>query len=84
MFIRFRQSYLRYNHPVMSEQNDNIFNKWKQGLARTRKSTFGRISQLLRVAEIDEETWDDLEAMFVQSDMGIETTEEVIASKKTG
>ncbi len=64
----------------MSEQNENVFNKWKQGLSRTRKSTFGRISQLLGVAEIDEETWDDLEAMFVQSDMGIETTEEVIAS----
>ncbi len=66
----------------MSEQNENVFNKWKQGLSRTRKSTFGRISQLLGVAEIDEETWDDLEAMFIQSDMGIETTEEVIASLK--
>ena len=64
----------------MSEQNENIFNKWKRGLARTRKSTFGRISQLLGVAEIDEETWDDLEAMFIQSDMGVETTEAVIAS----
>ncbi len=67
----------------MSEQNENVFNKWKRGLARTRKSTFGRISQLLGVAEIDKETWDDLEAMFVQSDMGIETTEQVIASLKT-
>ena len=66
----------------MSDQNENVFNKWKQGLSRTRKSTFGRISQLLGVAEIDEETWDDLEAMFVQSDMGVETTEEVIASLK--
>lgn len=64
----------------MSEQNVNVFNKWRQGLSRTRTSTFGRISVLLGVAEIDEETWDDLEAMFVQSDMGIETTEEVIAS----
>ncbi len=66
----------------MSEQNANIFNKWRQGLSRTRKSTFGRISQLLGVAEIDEETWDDLEGMFIQSDMGIETTEAVIASLK--
>jgi fused signal recognition particle receptor len=64
----------------MSEQNETVFNKWRQGLARTRQSTFGRISQLLGVAEIDEETWDDLEAMFIQSDMGMETTEEVIAS----
>ena len=64
----------------MSEQNENVLNKWRKGLSRTRKSTFGRISQLLGVAEIDDETWDDLEAMFIQSDMGIETTEEVIAS----
>ena len=66
----------------MSEQNENVFNKWRKGLSRTRQSTFGRISQLLGVAEIDEETWDDLEAMFIQSDMGVETTEEVIASLK--
>ncbi|MFH1636355.1 MAG: signal recognition particle-docking protein FtsY [Chloroflexota bacterium] len=59
---------------------DNIFNKWKNGLARTRKTTFGRISQLLGVAEIDDETWDDLEAMFIQADIGLETTEEVIAA----
>ena len=51
-------------------------------MARTRKSTFGRISQMLGVAEIDEETWDDLEAMFIQSDMGVETTEAVIDSLK--
>jgi len=37
---------------------------------------------MLGVAEIDEETWDDLEAMFIQSDMGVETTEAVIASLK--
>jgi len=66
----------------MNEQNQNVFSKWRQGLSRTRKSTFGRISQLLGVAEIDEETWDDLEAMFIQSDMGIETTEAVITSLK--
>jgi fused signal recognition particle receptor len=66
----------------MTEPKDNLINKWKQGLARTRKSTFGRISQLLGVAEIDEETWDDLEAMFIQSDMGVETTEEVIEALK--
>jgi fused signal recognition particle receptor len=64
----------------MNQENTNVFNKWRRGLSRTRTSTFGRISQLLGLAEIDDETWDDLEAMFVQSDMGIETTEEVIKS----
>ena len=66
----------------MTEPKETVLNKWKNGLARTRKSTFGRISVLLGVAEIDEETWDDLEEMFIQSDMGVETTEAVIASLK--
>ena len=71
---------MRYNLSAMNQNNKNVFNKWRQGLTRTRTSTFGRISQLLGLAEIDDETWDDLEAMFVQSDMGIETTEDVIKS----
>jgi fused signal recognition particle receptor len=73
---------LSYNRAAMSEQSENIFEKWKNGLARTRKTTFGRISQVLGMAEIDDETWDDLEAMFIQSDMGVETTEEVIDALK--
>jgi fused signal recognition particle receptor len=56
----------------------DIFNKWKEGLARTRKTTFGRIANLLGTSEIDADTWDDLEALFIQADMGLETTEEVI------
>jgi fused signal recognition particle receptor len=60
----------------------NLLNKWKKGLARTRKSTFGRISNIFGVSEIDEETWDDLEAMFIQSDMGVETTEDLIKGLK--
>jgi fused signal recognition particle receptor len=62
--------------------DDKIFDKWKQGLARTRNNTFGRIANILGVSEIDEETWDDLEAMFVQSDVGMETTEAVISGLK--
>ncbi len=64
----------------MAEKSENIFNKWKQGLARTRKTTFGRIAQMFGAAEIDQDTWDDLEALFVQADMGVETTEAVIAA----
>lgn len=62
--------------------DNNILNKWKQGLARTRKSTFGRIANMVGVSEIDDETWDDLEAMFIQSDMGLEASENVILALK--
>ncbi len=59
---------------------ENIFNKWKDGLDRTRKVAFGRIANFLGASEIDDETWEDLEAMLVQADLGIEVTEEVIAA----
>lgn len=59
---------------------ENIFNKWKNGLDRTRKVAFGRIANFLGTSEIDDETWEDLEAMLVQADLGIEVTEEVIAA----
>jgi fused signal recognition particle receptor len=57
-----------------------LFSKWINGLERTRKQTFGRISSLLGASEISAETWDDLEAALIQADMGIETTQAVIAS----
>lgn len=63
-------------------EEKNIFTKWKQGLSKTRKSTFGRIANIIGVNEIDAEVWDDLEAMFVQADLGVETTEKVIRSVK--
>lgn len=58
----------------------DILNKWINGLERTRKVTFGRISNLIGTSEISAETWTDLESLLVQADMGIETTESVISS----
>ncbi len=56
--------------------------KWKTGLERTRNTTFGRIANVLGISELDDETWDDLEAMLVQADLGIETVETLIKSLK--
>lgn len=58
----------------------DFFNKWKEGLARTSKSAFGRIATLFGATEVTDATWDELEAILVQADLGIETTEEVIRS----
>ncbi len=58
----------------------DLINKWKQGLERTRKATFGRLAALLGVSEIDDSTWDDLEALLLQSDLGVETTQEILQS----
>lgn len=57
----------------------SMFNK---GLAKTRQSFFGRIANLLGNTEIDEDTWDDIEAILIQSDMGVETTQDVLSALK--
>ena len=57
-----------------------LFSRWRTGLAKTSKATFGRIAGLLGATEITSDTWDELEALLVQADMGIETALEVIES----
>ena len=56
--------------------------KWKSGLARTRNTTFGRIASVLGMSDLDDETWEDLEAMLIQADLGVETTESLLLSLK--
>jgi fused signal recognition particle receptor len=56
--------------------------QWKSGLSRTRKSTFGKIANLLGASEITNDFWDDLEAMLIQGDLGIETTTKIIEELK--
>ncbi len=58
----------------------NIFSKWKNGLTRSSKAAFGQIASLLGAAEITDETWDELEALLIQADLGVETTESVLAA----
>jgi fused signal recognition particle receptor len=58
--------------------SENILNKWRAGLEKTRKVTFGRIANFLGTSELDEETWDDMEALLIQADLGMDTTIAVI------
>ena len=57
---------------------ENIFSKWRQGLEKTSKATFGRIATLFGATQIDDDTWDELEAILVQADLGVETTEDIV------
>ncbi len=59
-----------------------FFNKWREGLARTSKATFGRLAGMLGATEITADTWDDLEALLIQADLGIETTQAVLKTLK--
>jgi fused signal recognition particle receptor len=58
----------------------DVFAKWRNGLAKTSKTAFGRLATLLGATEITHETWDDLEALLIQADLGIETTSDVLDS----
>jgi fused signal recognition particle receptor len=63
-----------YNLPVMPD----LLSRWKDGLSRSSKAAFGRLAGLLGATEITSETWDDLEALLLQADLGIETTRSVL------
>jgi fused signal recognition particle receptor len=50
----------------------------RDSLTKTRRSFFGQISGLLGGGDITEETWEDLEALLVQADVGVNTTMTVV------
>jgi len=61
---------------------ENNRKKWLRGLARTRKSTFGKIASFLGASEISAATWEELESLFIQSDIGVQTSLDVIEQVK--
>lgn len=52
-----------------------VDDSYSRGLQKTRGSFFGRIRQALGGSTVDDETWEDLEALLVQADVGVATTE---------
>ena len=56
--------------------------RWRAGLSKSGKAAFGRVASLLGATEITGETWDELETLLIQADLGIETTASVIDSLK--
>ena len=68
--------YLQYN---LSDMPD-LFSRWKTGLSRSSKAAFGRLAGLFGATEIKNQTWEELENLLIQADIGLETTESVIDS----
>ncbi len=46
----------------------------KKSLTRTRNAVFSRVAGLLGASEVTSETWDRLEELLIQADVGVETT----------
>jgi fused signal recognition particle receptor len=52
------------------------------GLSRTRQAVFGRIANLVGASEITDDTWDELEAMLIQADLGVAVASELLEQLK--
>lgn len=50
----------------------------EEGLARTRQGVFARIGQIFRRGGLSEEDWEELEALLIEADVGVQTTLEVV------
>jgi fused signal recognition particle receptor len=57
--------------------------KIRDSLTKTRRSFFGQIAGLLGGGQITDETWEDLEALLVQADVGVNTTIALIDRLRT-
>ncbi|MGG7176015.1 signal recognition particle-docking protein FtsY [Clostridium paraputrificum] len=57
----------------------NVFNKLKEGLAKTRDGLTDKINEALKLAvTIDEDLYEELEEILITSDIGMDTTVEII------
>ena len=70
MFGLFRRT------PAQQAEDDA---KIEASLAKTRQGLFGRIGTLFQANEVTDETWDELEELLIQADLGINTALQVVA-----
>ena len=71
----------------MEEKNEGkekkgFFKRLKEGLTKTRNNISESFANLFKANEIDDDFYDELEETLVMSDMGIETTENIIENLK--
>ncbi|MBO4284544.1 MAG: signal recognition particle-docking protein FtsY [Clostridia bacterium] len=58
-----------------------FFEKLRAGLSKTKKALFGGIEDLFKkFRRVDEDLFDELEELLITSDVGVETTEELLDS----
>lgn len=56
---------------------------FRSGMSKTRTTFFGRIANMLGGNQIDDDTWDDIEAILIQADMGVKTAQAVVEKLKS-
>jgi fused signal recognition particle receptor len=68
---------LRYNLSDVG-QTTRFAHAIRDSLTRTRNAAFSRIAELLGTSQVTEETWDELEELLIQADVGVETTLHIV------
>ncbi len=53
-------------------------NPFRQSLEKTRQSVFKQVTNLFTTEVIDDDLWDELEALLVRADLGVSITNEVV------
>jgi len=56
--------------------------KIQASLAKTRQSFLGRISAIFQANEVTDDTWDELEELLIQADLGVNTALKVVERLK--
>lgn len=56
----------------------DFFGNWVKGLDKTRRAAFSQLATVLGANEIDDFLWEDLEAILIQADLGVETSERIL------
>lgn len=52
----------------------DLLKKWRESLTKTRDVAFGKVSTFFGATQISDESWDELEALLIQADLGVDTT----------
>ncbi|MBS4217779.1 signal recognition particle-docking protein FtsY [Bacillus sp. FJAT-49711] len=66
-----------------TSSTDQVSNKFKDGLAKTRSQFSGKINDLVsRYRKVDEDFFEELEEILIQADVGFETVMEIIEQLK--
>jgi len=71
------------NAPVKGKESEaklGFFKRLKQGLSKTRQNLGGGLSDLFRGKQIDDDLFEELETHLLMSDVGVETTMQIIDS----
>jgi fused signal recognition particle receptor len=71
---RFPVPLFRKSQAELAEDDAKI----QASLSKTRQGLFGRIGLLFQASEVSDETWDELEALLIQADLGVNTALQVV------